>query len=234
MIISVHQPQFLPWLGYFDKINSSDVFVLLDDVQFKKNEWQNRNRIKTAQEEQWLTVPVLHIFGQKICDVKINNNENWKKKHLNAIALNYSKTPFYQDYRDFFEKIYTQDWETLYEINSCFIIELCKILGIKTKIVKSSDYEKSEEPTQRLVDLCKTFKADTYISGADGPQYMNMDSFNEANINIIVQSYNHPKYQQNNFSKKNDKFLSHMSIIDLLLNCGSETLKILSNAKGAA
>ncbi len=98
MIVSVHQPQYLPWLGYFDKIERSDIFVFLDNVQFKKNEWQNRNKIKTSEGWQWLSVPVIHKFMQKISEVKINNTVWWGKKHLNALVTNYSKAPFFKDH----------------------------------------------------------------------------------------------------------------------------------------
>ena len=97
MIVSIHQPQYLPWLGYFDKIERSDAFVFLDNVQFKKNEWQNRNKVKTDQRWQWLTIPVIHKFGQKINEVKINNTVRWGKKHLTALLNHYSKAPFFKE-----------------------------------------------------------------------------------------------------------------------------------------
>ena len=117
MIIAVHQPQYLPWLGYFDKIDRADVFVLLDNVQFKKNEWQNRNRIKTAQGPQWLTVPVLYRFPQLICEVGINTKERWQHKQRQTILSNYRKAPFWSLLEPFFEEIFAKEWQTIAELN---------------------------------------------------------------------------------------------------------------------
>ncbi len=228
MIVSIHQPQYWPWLGYFDKIDKSDVFILLDNVQFKKNEWQNRNRIRTATGWQWLTVPVMHNFGQKISEVRINNQTNWRQKHFKSIVLNYCKAPFLDEFMDLLNSLYTQEWEYLVQLNIEIILRVVEILGIKTKIVRASDYAVSSRRTQRLVDLCKLLGADTYLSGVSGPDYMDMSLFKENNINVIVQDYNHPVYTQV-FGKANEGFLPCMSIIDLLLNCGSKSLEILSS-----
>ncbi|MBU1996568.1 MAG: WbqC family protein, partial [Candidatus Omnitrophica bacterium] len=106
MIVSIHQPQYLPWLGYFDKIIRSDVFVLLDNVQFKKNDWQNRNKIKTSQGAQWITVPIIHDFGQSISDTQTNNTVNWKEEHLKTLTINYSKSKYFKKYISLFEEAY--------------------------------------------------------------------------------------------------------------------------------
>jgi len=106
MIVAIHQPQYLPWLGYFDKMNRADAFVLLDTVQFKKNEFQNRNQIKGPGGPQWLTVPVLQKLGQDIKDVRINTTVTWRKKHLAALNSCYGRAPFYGDYRDAFEDLF--------------------------------------------------------------------------------------------------------------------------------
>ncbi len=226
MIISIHQPQYWPWLGYFDKIDKSDVFILLDNVQFKKNEWQNRNRIRSATGWQWLTVPVMHNFGQKISEVKINNRTNWRQKHFKSIVLNYSRAPFLDDFMDLLNSLYTQQWEYLVQLNIEIILKVVEILGINTKIVRASDYMVSGSSTQRLVNLCKLFGADTYLSGASGPEYMDMSLFKENNINVIVQDYKHPVYVQVS-GKAKEGFVPCMSVIDLLLNCGSKSLEIL-------
>jgi arginyl-tRNA synthetase len=223
MIVSIHQPQYLPWLGYFDKIERSDVFVFLDNVQFKKNEWQNRNKIKTEQKWQWLTVPVIHKFGQKINEVKINNTVRWGKKHFTALMTHYSKATFFKEYTGFFEETYGQEWQYLIDINIHIIRYLAKALGISnTEFVISSKYESREGQTERLVDLCKQAEGNIYLSGKDGAKYLNLDEFEKEGIQVIFQDYHHPQYPQ-----LYGNFEPYMSAIDLLFNCGPESFSIL-------
>ncbi len=227
MIVSIHQPQYLPWLGYFDKIEKSDIFVFLDNVQFKKNEWQNRNRIKTAEGWQWLTLPVIHKFMQKISEVEINNTVWWGKKHLNALITNYSKAPFFKDYLGFFEQTSAQDWNYLVDINIHIIQYLAKALGILNKnLVKASKYKTREGPTERLVDICKQVGGDVYLSGKDGAKYLNLEEFGKEGVKVIFQDYKHPHYPQ-----LYENFEPYMSVIDLLFNCGPESLSILKKGE---
>jgi len=227
MIVSIHQPQYLPWLGYFDKIRRSDIFVFLDNVQFKKNEWQNRNKIKTAQKWQWLTVPVIHRFTQKICEVKINNTVQWGKKHLNGLITNYSKAPFFNEYIGFFERTYAQDWQYLADINIHIIQYLVEALGILSKMfVRASKYKSKEGPTERLIDICKQVGGDVYLSGKDGAKYLNLEKFKKAGIKVIFQDYKHPHYLQ-----LFESFEPCLSVIDLLFNCGPESLSILKKGE---
>ena len=227
MIVSIHQPQYLPWLGYFDKIERSDVFVFLDNVQFKKNEWQNRNKIKTDQQWQWLTVPVIHKFGQKIREVEINNTVRWGKKHLTALMTHYSKAGFFKEHSAFFEQTYAQEWKSLADLNMHLIQYLTKALGISnTEFSISSAYESREEPTERLVDLCKEAEGDIYLSGRDGAKYLNLDEFEKDGIQVIFQDYDHPRYPQ-----LYGDFEPYMSVIDLLFNCGPESLSILKKGE---
>jgi len=227
MIVSIHQPQYLPWLGYFAKIERSDIFFFLDNVQFKKNEWQNRNKIKTDQKWQWLTVPVIHRFGQKINEVEINSTVRWGKKHLTALTTHYSKAAFFKEYIGFFEQTYAQEWQYLVDINIHIIRYLAEALGISnTKFVVASKYESREEPTERLVDLCKQVEGNVYLSGKEGAKYMNLDKFEKESIQVIFQDYNHPHYPQLYGS-----FEPYMSVIDLLFNCGPESLSILKKGE---
>ena len=229
MIVTIHQPQYLPWLGYFDKAARADIFILLDNVQFKKNEWQNRNKIKTPQGPQWLTVPVLHRFGQNIDEVKINNQVDWREAHLKALKLNYAKSGHFNRYIDFFKKTYERDWENLVDINIFFIEKIIEFLGIKTKIVRSSSYHATDDSTQRLIDLCKKFNATTYASGRDGNKYLDLSKFEQAGIKIVFQNYEHPVYPQGWSQAGEQAFISHLSIVDLLFNCGDKSLEILRN-----
>ena len=216
MIVAVHQPQYLPWLGYFEKICRADTFCYLDSVQYKKNDWQNRNRIKTSQGWQWLTVPVRFQFPEKICEVKINSTLNWRKKHLQALVTNYRRAPFFDQFIGVFEQIYATDWEFLAGLNIHTIERLKTALGIDQKpAIKSSQLELREDPTDRLIDICKAVRADTYLSGRDGIQYMDLERFKENGITVIMQDFKHPVYPQN-FGG----FESNMSVVDLLFNCG--------------
>ena len=222
MIVAVHQPQYLPWLGYFEKIARADRFVLLDIVQYKKNEFQNRNKIKTGQGWQWLTVPVGYKFPMTIAEVPINNNVNWRNKHMQALISNYTKTPFFNDYRAQFESLFQQDWEKLTDINRATVELIANALGITTPIDDPTDWPLSDDPTGRLVDICKHLKADTYLAGAGGHDYMDMDQFEKAGIRVEFQTFEHPTYPQN-FGD----FEPYMSAIDLLFNCGEKSLDIL-------
>lgn len=223
MIVAIHQPQYLPWLGYFDKIRQADIFCYLDSVQYKKNDWQNRNRIKTSQGWQWLTVPVRFQFPEKICEVKINPMVNWRKKHLQALVTNYRRAPYFEKYMGIYEQIYSQDWVSVSELNIHCIERTADALGLSQKpAVKSSQLELREDPTDRLIDICKEVKADTYLAGQDGMKYMDLERFKENGIGVIIQDFKHPVYPQ----MFND-FQSHMSVVDLLFNCGPESLNII-------
>ena len=221
MIAAVHQPQYLPWLGYFDKMRRADVFCFLDNVQFKKNDWQNRNRIKTARGWQWLTVPVHYRFPQKITEVTINKSVNWKKKHLQALISNYNRTPYFKQSLDIFEQVYSETWDSLSDLNIILIKRLRTAFGLDQKpIVKASDHDLREDPTDRLIDICTALNADTYLSGQDGIKYMNMERFRQSGIRVVVQDFQHPIYPQ-----AFEGFQSHMSAVDLLFNCGEKSLE---------
>jgi hypothetical protein len=222
MLITIHQPQYLPWLGYLDKIDKADVFVILDNVQFKKNEWQNRNRIKTAQGHQWITVPVLYRFPEKINEVRINNKANWGRKHLQALITNYSKSTYFDNYRSFFEDIFSRSWDRLVDINIEIIRFLISALDLNTKLVIASDLKLREEPTERLVDICKMLDGNRYLAGKDGNKYMNLELFEQEGIDVIFQDFKHPVYHQ-----LFGDFEPCMSAIDLLFNCGDNSLEIL-------
>lgn len=226
MIVAVHQPQYLPWIGYFDKMRRADVFCYLNDVQYKKNEWQNRNRIKTAQDWQWLTVPVQYRFPEKINEVRINNTTQWSKKHLQALKTNYSRAPYFKAYISIFEDTFSRDWELISELNIHLIERLKDALQMQEKTtVISSELTLREDPTDRLIDICKVLGADTYLAGQGGADYMDMARFEKNGLKLILQEFAHPVYSQ-----LFGDFQSHLSIVDLLFNCGPESLEIISEA----
>ena len=223
MICSVHQPQYLPWLGYFDKIDKADVFVLLDTVQFKKNEWQNRNRIKTAQGVQWITVPVLYRFPQLIREVEINRRENWQHKQRQTILSNYRKAPCWSMLEPFFEEIFSSQWDTIAKLNIHVVKRLAAILGIETPLFVASDMGAfPEDPDERLIAMTRHFDADTYLAGSGGHDYMNLEKYRESGVDVIFQEYRHPVYEQ-----LYGDFEPFMSVIDLIFNHGKESLNII-------
>ena len=227
MIAAIHQPQYLPWLGYFDKMDQADAFCYLDNVQYKKNEWQNRNRLKTAQGPQWITVPVRYRFPQKITEVVVNKSVNWQRKHIQALLTNYQKSTFYHDYFPIFESALHHNFNSIADVNIHMITLVREILGINDKpVVRASELNLREDPTGRLVDICEHFGCDTYLAGQDGANYMDLKQFEAAGIKVITQQFKHPQYPQ-----CFGDFLSHMSVIDLIFNCGPESLAILRKGR---
>lgn len=223
MIVAVHQPQYLPWLGYFDKIDRADLFVLLDNVQFKKNEWQNRNRIKAAGGPQWLTVPVTYKFPQRINEVGINNRERWQHQQRQAILSNYRKAPCWDYVAPLLEEIFTPGWEYLAPLNIFVVKRLAEILGIATPLYVASELPAfPEHPDERLIAIAEHFGADTYLAGGGGRDYMDIDRYERKGIKVLFQEYRHPVYEQ-----KFGAFEPLMSVLDLLFNHGPESLSIL-------
>jgi len=224
-ILAAHQPQYLPWLGYFDKMAQADVFVLLDNVQFKKNEWQNRNRIKGPSGPQWLTVPVRHKFPQSIAEVEVRESEPWRRKHLRALESNYGKAPFFDDEIPLLRAVLERPWSSLAELNVELVRRLARRLGIDTRIRLGSELAARAHPTLRLVDLCTALGADTYLSGAGG-DYLEHEAFTDAGVTLQFQAYEHPVYRQ-----LWGEFEPFLSLVDLLMNCGSDSLSIVRSGR---
>ena len=223
MVVAAHQPQYLPWLGYFHKIDRADIFVLLDNVQYKKNEWQNRNRIKTAQGWQWLTVPVLYKYPQLINEVMINNRVNWQHKQRQATLSNYRRAPYYERLEGFLEDIFSSSWQLISHLNVAVVKRLTAILGIDTPLYIASELgEFPEDPDERLIAITKHFRADTYLAGAGGRGYMDLDKYSQSGIEVIFQDFKHPVYSQ-----LFGEFEPFMSVIDLIFNHGDKSLTII-------
>jgi hypothetical protein len=215
MILFVHQPEYIPWLGFFDKLARCDTFVIYDDAQFQHGGFHNRNKIRTANGWEWLTVPIMHGHPQNIKDVKIAGSQ-WKKKHLSAIMHNYEKTPYFEEYFPLIEDAVNFNHELLIGLNIHLIKILAEILNIKVNMVRSSEFPYcGKEKNEKLVSMCKFIGADTYLSGSGGKGYINEDMFSEAKIKVQWHNYEHPCYDQ-----KVGGFQPNMSIIDLLFNVG--------------
>ncbi len=226
MRITIHQPQFLPWLGYLDKIDQADLFIALDTVQFKKHEWQNRNRIRTADGWQWMTVPVLHRSGQLVKDVRVNHTVNWRSQHVRAIEMHYARAPFRDRYLSELRTLYETPWESLKDLNMAMIHWLLEAFGIATPIRCASEWEAREEPTDRLIDLCHAVGASGYISGPGGEQYLDTARFESSGLKLDIQQFQHPMYRQ-----VYEPFMPSMSAIDLLLCFGPDALTRLRDAR---
>ena len=224
--LAAHQPQYLPWLGFFDKLDQADVFVLLDNVQFKKNEWQNRNRIKTAAGWQWITVPVRHKFPQTIAEVEVNEDAPWRRKHLAAIDSNYAKAPYFDEVRPLIAPTLETAWSHLAPLNVELIRGLAATLGIDTRTALGSEVDAREDPTLRLLDLCERFGADTYLSGAGARDYLDVGAFEEAGVAVRFQEFEHPVYPQ-----LFGEFEPSLSAVDLLMNCGRESFSIIESGR---
>lgn len=225
-VISIHQPGYIPWLGFFKKIQSSDIFVFLDDVQFEKNGWHNRNKIKTSENSMWLTVPVNAKLGMNLNEIRIDYSSKWVKKHEKSIELNYTKSKFFEKYWPHFKKIYEKEHELLIDLNMALIIKIMEILNIKTETVLSSSLEITQKKSARILQICQLLNASEYISGIMGKDYLDINNFKKNKINVIFQNYKHPVYLQ-----KYNSFLPNMSIIDLLFNEGENATKILEESK---
>lgn len=228
MRVTIHQPQFLPWLGYLDKIDQADVFIVLDTVQFKKNEWQNRNRIRTATGWQWLTVPVLQHSGQRIDEVAINPTVGWRHQHLRALEMHYARAPFRDQYFPDLRSLYEQRWDKLCDLNLAVIRWLLQEFGIATPVRSASEWAAREEPTDRLVDLCRAVGATHYVAGPGADSYMDKPRFEASGLRLEIQAFQHPVYRQ-----VYEPFEPNLSAIDLLFSQGPDSLATLRQARTA-
>jgi hypothetical protein len=223
--LAVLQPGYLPWLGFFDQLRRSDVFVLYDDVQYDKNGWRNRNRIKSPKGPHWLTVPVRVSLGQRILDVEIDNRQTWARKHLGTIEQFYKKAPFFGTYFPALEATLTRTWDKLVDLDAALISQMASWLGIETEIVRCSELGVDGDRNLRLLNLCKHFKAERYLSGNAAQCYLDSELFGSNHIEVAWQDYQHPIYQQ-----QYEGFEPYLSALDLLFNCGDNSKTILTGA----
>ncbi|MCI0396037.1 MAG: WbqC family protein [Chloroflexi bacterium] len=223
-VVAIHQPQYLPYLGFFHKLLGCDVFVALDDVQFQKNGLQNRNKIKTGQGWQWLTVPVLHNFGQLINEVEVDPKVPWARKHWQALLSNYSRAPFFETFGPGLKAILDEEINSLCRLNMRLVEWVTELLGIRTPILYSSVLGVAGGQTERLIRICRKVGADCYLSGPGGREYMDLSLFAAAGIGVRWQEFSAPTYEQQ-FATAG--FVPNLSIVDALFNCGEVTRKLL-------
>lgn len=226
--IAILQSNYIPWKGYFDLINMVDEFIFYDEVQYTKNDWRNRNKIKTPQGIQWLTIPVRQeSLDQKIKDTKISDKK-WNIKHWRTISQNYSKAKYFKDYKDIFEELYlTCDEEYLSQINYKFITTINEILEIKTKLRWSSEFELVDGQTEKLLGICKDCNADIYLSGPAAKDYFNEELAKQENIKVEWMDYSgYKEYEQ-----LNPPFEHGVTILDLIFNEGDRVKEFMKSFK---
>ena len=213
------QPGYLPWVGFFDLAAKSDIFVILDCVQFDKRSWRNRNRIRTATGWQWLTVPVLTKgrFTQRIDETMIDNTHNWAHKHLAAIRTCYARAPYLKEFWPLLSEALSRRWERLLDLDMYLIKMIDDAFQLGTNYVMASSLSPSGRKADLILEICKIVGADHYLNGDMGRSYLEPGPFEANGIKLEFHNYTHPIYPQ-----CYDGFESHMSAIDLLLNCGAD------------
>ena len=227
--IAIMQPTYLPWIGYFDLIDQSDCFVLLDSVQFDRRSWQQRNRIRNRECAQWLTVPVLTKGRryQRICEVEIDQSRNFAEKHIATIQHCYNKAPYFSDYFGGFTSILLEKHTRLSSLNVELIRWLCKSIGIFTELCESSTAEVTGNRVELLVNLCQQVDANRYLSPVGSKGYIEENNlFEENDIALEYHSYEPPEYRQSS-----QEFIPYLSVLDLLFNVGTESLSVMQNGR---
>lgn len=224
--VAILQSNYIPWKGYFDLINMVDEFILYDDTQYTKNDWRNRNLIKTDSGIKWITIPTKHEkLSQKINETKTINN-HWRKKHWKTLNQYYSKSYFFNLYKEKFEKIYLHDDEIyLSKINYNFIRLINELLGINTEITNSNQYSYQGNKSEKLITILKQAKADIYITGPSAKQYIDLDIFKKQGIKITWMDYSGYK----EYFQLYKPFEHYVSIVDLIFNMGPESKKYLKS-----
>lgn len=225
MIVSINQPAYLPWLGYFHRIAVSDAHIVLDDVQFEKNSFTNRNKVRTRDGWCWLTIPVKTAgkFGQlSINEIELAKQRNWAVKHWETLRLNYSKAPFFPPHATFFESVYARPWLKLIDLTSEITGYLLAAFGIRTKLYFSSQLKVLGKKDELILNLCRQLGATVYLSGPLGRNYLREQLFHAQGIGVRYDDYHHPEYPQ-----AQPGFEPYMAAVDLLFNAGPESLGVI-------
>lgn len=237
MLISAHQPHFMPWLGYFDKIRRSDLFCIVDHVQFERQNFQNRNRIESQGRVQWLIVPVIQRSRhERIVDKQINPARDgritWEQKLIRSLHHAYCRAPHYQRYRRDLEDLLCAEWTHLADLDIALLRYFLAALEIDTPLVRTSELEGIEGArTEMIVSMCRAVGATGYLSGRGGStRYLERERFAEAGLELRWQEFEHPTYPQ----FPGSTFTSRLSVVDLLVHCGPEAAAILRGGRSSA
>ncbi|MBS1801649.1 MAG: WbqC family protein [Acidobacteria bacterium] len=230
---AIHQPNYIPWLGYFFKMANSDKFVFLDTVVYPSGSFVNRNSIKTPTGPAWLTIPVLTSgrSGQLIGEVETDNTHPWAKRHLATLRGNYSRAPYFKEIQALLEPLYSADTGTttsLADFNIGVIYAIATCLGLRTEFIRASRLNVSGHKTDLLLDICQAVGAEIYLAGTGAKSYQEDSKFEDAGITPVYSSFSQPRYTQ-----RFGEFVGNLSIVDVLMNCGClETRRLLGIGSG--
>ncbi len=229
MIVAAHQPNFIPWLGYFDKMSKADLFITVDHVQMERQSYQNRARIKTGEGPRWITVPVIRESrAERIMDKRIDNSRDgrfrWNRKMALTLKYAYQSAPHYRAFEPALAEIFDARWDRLSDLN-VKLIEFCReALGIRTPMLASSSMNITGSKSDMVLNLCREAGADVYLSGHGASKtYLDVAAFERAGIRVIWQKFEHPRYRQ---YPSYDVFVENLSALDLIFNCGPRSQEI--------
>ena len=231
MILTIMQPAYLPWLGYFDRLLKSDCFVLLDHVSMDRNsktKFTNRNRIRTSQGASWLTVPIQTSGMQGNCPISqltIQKDSPWKRKHLASIRENYARSSHVLDHIDFLDDAYSREWDSLSSLCDHLTTWMMNTIGLDIEVIRSSDMKLGNTGSDLILEICQEVRSTKYLSGPFGRDYLDVNDFSKNSIEVLFHDYEHPEYSQ-----AWPGFESHMSCLDLILNHGDTSLAILESS----
>lgn len=226
--VAILQSNYIPWKGYFDIIDQVDEFIFFDNMQYTTRDWRNRNKIKTSNGLQWISIPVFakgcQQTGQKISETKITD-KRWAEKHWKSICNAYAKAPYFKDYKAYFEKLYKEceSEDYLCQVNYKFIVAILKLLNIKTKLRYDKDYELIDGKTERLIDMLQKAGATHYLSGPSAKDYIDEKLFEKAGIKLLWMDYSGYKEYPQLFPP----FEHNVSILDLIFNTGEDAIKYI-------
>jgi hypothetical protein len=232
-IITMHQPNYLPWIGFFSKVKHSDCLVLTDIQPFTRRSVTHRNKIRTNEGWSYLTIPINKRFdNSRICDVELPADKTWKRIHWQSIQHHYKKAGFLNLYQSFFDKLYQGEYEYLRQVNEEIILYLLKCFDINVPVIKASELNVAPDlqKTDLMIALLKSVGADIYLSGPSGRNYLESDKFPQNNIGLKYFKFQHPVYEQ-----RYPGFEPDMAAIDLLFNLGpqaSEIVKVSGSIEG--
>lgn len=233
MKVAIHQPHFLPWLGYLHRMAQADLFVLLDHVQFERRNYQNRTLIRMNDEGRWLTVPVVqHSQKERIVDKEVDNRLDgtkwWADNHVSTLRHAYRQAPFFEKYSEQIKTLFATRWDKLAQINQASLDLLRDAFGITTKLVRSSELDVEGARGDLILNICKAVGADTLIAGMGGSRgYLDIEGFQREGVRIAFHEWTHPEYPQCADRKNAAPFLKGLSAIDMLLNCGERSRTLL-------